>query len=51
MHDPEVMVEQVESMIHLVRGLRVILDEDIAALYEVDTGNLVRRAQKWGAFP
>ena len=46
MDEPEVMVEQVESMIHVVRGLRVILDEDIAALYEVDTKNLVRAVHR-----
>ena len=43
---PIMMVEQVESMIHVVRGLRVILDEDIAALYEVDTGSLVRAVHR-----
>ncbi|MEI7813755.1 MAG: ORF6N domain-containing protein [Coriobacteriia bacterium] len=42
MDEPQVVLEQVESMIHVVRGLRVILDEDIAALYEVDTRSLVR---------
>ena len=33
---------RVESYIRLVRGQRVILDEDIAALYEVQTAQLVR---------
>jgi hypothetical protein len=30
-------IGDVELLIHEVRGLRVILDEDIAALYEVET--------------
>jgi hypothetical protein len=34
--------ELIESRILEIRGHRVILDEDIAALYEVDTGQLVR---------
>jgi hypothetical protein len=44
--DSAVVGEQVESMIHVVRGVRVILDEDIAALYEVETGNLVRAVHR-----
>ena len=39
-------VGDVEVLIHEVRGLRVILDEDIAALYQVDTRQLVRAAQR-----
>jgi hypothetical protein len=42
----------VELMIHEVRGLRVILDEDIAVLYDVETRQLVRAVQRNGArFP
>lgn len=38
----------VESLIHVVRGQKVMLDSDLAALYQVTTGNLnlaVRRNQ------
>lgn len=34
--------ELIESRVLEIRGHRVILDEDIAALYGVDTGQLVR---------
>ncbi len=33
-------ISRVEPLIHLVRGLRVMLDMDLAALYGVTTGNL-----------
>jgi hypothetical protein len=42
-------VEQIESQIFLIRGQRVMLDEDLAALYEVETKRLneqVRRNQE-----
>ena len=32
----------VASKIHLIRGKRVILDRDLADLYEVETGYFVR---------
>ena len=35
-----VPVERIESAILVIRGHRVILDKDLAALYEVTTGNL-----------
>jgi len=46
MDEPIEIAEQVHSMIHVVRGLRVILDEDIASLYGVETGNLTRAVQR-----
>ena len=33
-------IERVESLIHLVRGEKVLLDADLATLYGVTTGNL-----------
>lgn len=38
--------DTIESLIHTVRGHRVILDEDIAALYGVETRQLVRAVQR-----
>lgn len=35
-------IGDIELLIHEIRGVRVILDEDIAALYEVETRQLVR---------
>ena len=39
-------IGDVELLIYEVRGLRVILDEDIAALYQVETSQLVRAVQR-----
>lgn len=36
----------VERRILLIRGERVILDEDLATLYQVSTGNLVRAVKR-----
>ncbi len=36
----------IESLIHQVRGQRVMLDADIAALYGVETSQLVRAVQR-----
>jgi len=36
----------IELLIHEVRGSRVILDEDIAVLYEVETRHLVQAVQR-----
>jgi ORF6N domain len=35
-----------EVTIHTVRGLRVMVDSDLAALYEVETGHLNRAVQR-----
>jgi hypothetical protein len=45
-------VEQIESQIFLVRGQRVMLDDDLAALYEVETKALNRAVKRNSArFP
>lgn len=41
-----VEVAQVQSMIHMVRGERVILDRDLAQLYGVETKNLKRQVKR-----
>ena len=41
-----VEVVQVQSMIHMVRGERVILDRDLAQLYGVETKNLKRQVKR-----
>ena len=37
---------QVQQMIHVVRGERVILDRDLAKLYGVETKNLKRQVKR-----
>ena len=41
-----VPVERVERRIHLVRGEKVLLDADLAALYGVTTGNLNKAVKR-----
>ncbi len=38
--------EQIEQAILLIRGQRVMLDRDLAALYGVETGNLNKAVQR-----
>jgi hypothetical protein len=38
--------ERIENAIHQVRGLRVMLDESLAELYDVETGALVRAVKR-----
>ena len=38
--------EQIERVILLIRGQRVMLDRDLAALYGVATGNLNKAVQR-----
>ena len=38
--------EQIEQVILLIRGQRVMLDRDLAALYDVTTGNLNKAVQR-----
>ena len=38
--------QQVKQMIHVIRGERVILDSDLAALYGVETKNLKRQVKR-----
>ena len=37
---------QVQQMIHVIRGERVILDRDLAVLYGVETKNLKRQVKR-----
>jgi hypothetical protein len=37
---------QIEQVILLIRGQRVMLDRDLAALYGVETGNLNKAVQR-----
>jgi hypothetical protein len=39
-------IEQIESQIFLIRGQRVMLDDDLAALYEVETKALNRAVKR-----
>lgn len=41
-----VPVEQVEKLIHLARGEKVLLDSDLATLYGVTTGNLNKAVKR-----
>jgi hypothetical protein len=43
---PLIPPEQIEQVILLVRGPRVMLDRDLAALYGVTTGNLNEAVQR-----
>ena len=39
-------VEQIQQLIHIIRGERVILDRDIASLYGIETKNLKRQVKR-----
>ena len=39
-------VSKIDGLIHIVRGQRVILDTDLAALYSVDVGQLKRQVRR-----
>lgn len=43
---PLVPIEQVAELIHVVRGQRVMLDSDLALLYDVPTGNVNRAVKR-----
>ena len=43
---PTIEVAQVQQLIHIIRGERVIMDSDIAALYGVETMNLKRQVKR-----
>src|SRR5437773_9014073 len=43
---PLIRPEQIEKAILLIRGQRVMLDRDLAALYSVTTGNLSKAVQR-----
>lgn len=43
---PTIEVEQVQSLIHVIRGERVILDRDLAMLYGVEVAQLNRQVKR-----
>jgi hypothetical protein len=43
---PSIRAEQIERSILLVRGLKVMLDSDLAALYGVATSNLNKAVKR-----
>jgi hypothetical protein len=43
--------EQIEQVILLIRGQRVMLDRDLAALYGVTAGNLNKAVQRASDLP
>ncbi len=45
-----VPVEMIERRIHLIRGHKIMLDSDLAALYQVPTNSL-NLAEKSGPIP
>src|SRR5438105_10966836 len=48
----QLAVEQLEQSIHLIRGHKVLLDRDLAALYGVDTKTFNRAVRRnIGRFP
>jgi hypothetical protein len=50
--DAQLAVEQLEQTIHLIRGHKVLLDRDLAALYGVETKYLNRAVRRnIGRFP
>jgi hypothetical protein len=42
----ELSVPRIEKMIYVIRGQKVMLDSDLANLYEVDTGQLNRQVRR-----
>jgi len=42
----DVTLDRIQTMIHVVRGERVILDSDLAMLYGVETKNLKRQVKR-----
>ena len=42
----EVSLSKIESMIYIVRGQKVMLDSDLADLYEVETKQLNRQVKR-----
>jgi len=41
-----VLLQQIEQAIHIIRGQRVMLDSDLARLYEVTTGRLNEQVRR-----
>lgn len=42
----EIKLNQIERMIYVIRGLKVMLDSNLAELYEVDTKQLNRQVRR-----
>ena len=42
----EIQIDQIKNMIYEIRGQRVMLDSDLAKLYEVETGALNRQVKR-----
>ncbi len=42
----QIQLEQIQNMIYVVRGQRVMLDSDLAALYDVDTKRLNEQVKR-----
>ena len=53
MNDPSIIpIERIESRIYLMRGKKVMLDRDLAALYGVTTGALNQAVRRnFARFP
>jgi hypothetical protein len=45
-HEPMIPAERIERAILSVRGHQVLLDEDLAAMYQVSTGNLNKAVKR-----
>ena len=45
-HDPLIPAEWIERSILLIRGQKVLLDNDLAELYGVETGHIVRAVKR-----
>ena len=42
----EIQLDQIQNMIYVIRGQKVMLDSDLAKLYEVETGALNRQVKR-----
>jgi len=42
----EIKLSQIQNMIYEIRGQKVMLDSDLAALYEVETFNLNKAVKR-----
>lgn len=48
----EIQLDQIQNMIYVIRGQKVMLDSDLAKLYEVETSALNRQVRRnIGRFP
>jgi len=42
----DIQLDQIQSMIYIIRGQKVMLDSDLAKLYEVETKSLNRQVRR-----